>query len=69
MLIKLEYNPSTKNVETIDGVFIGCSTSDDLTKYEIKESDSSVPVDEVVKLKEAGFTAEEIIEMHKKGVL
>jgi hypothetical protein len=66
MFIKLKYSESTGDIKTLDGMLI--TTWAGLEGCEIEE-DQKVSIDEVVKLKEAGFTSEEIIEMHKKGVV
>lgn len=62
-VICLNYDPSTGNVEDGNGVYIGCQLN-------IKSVKSAGPaIDDIVKLKDAGFTAEEIIELKRKEVI
>lgn len=66
MFIKLEYNKNNGEMKDSGGVVVG--TYYGLENNEVEE-EKKVAIDEVVKLKEAGFTSEEIIDMHKKGVI
>lgn len=66
MNIKVKYDKNTGEVRSLDDLYIGICMG--IEKFE-DDKDEKVTIDEVVKLKEAGFTSEEIIEMHKKGVV
>jgi len=66
MQIKVNYDPSTGNMtDPTNNAYIGvCS---DLTHLEVKEQESKVA--DLAKLKSAGFTAEEIMQMKREGLV
>lgn len=59
----LEYNESTGEIKDSTGNFVTTLTG--FSGIEIKESND---VDNLIKLKNAGFTAEEIIQIKKAGL-
>ncbi len=61
--ITLNFDPATGSVTDAKGMYIGMNLT--LTPVE----GGTVEVDVLVKLKNAGFTAEEIIEMKRKELL
>ena len=63
MKVLLDYNPTTGAVAN-DSQFIGTCLG--LEEYKVPASDK---VDTLVSLKEAGFTAEEILEFHRKEII
>jgi len=63
--IELDYNPIDGQISTNSGVYIGVYTG--LESHE--STGCKTDIDSLVKLKDAGFTAEEIIEMKKKELI
>lgn len=61
--ITLNYEPTTGQVTDAKGLYVGMNLT--LTPVD----GGTVEVDVLVKLKNAGFTAEEIIEMKRKELL
>ncbi len=66
MYIKVKYDKGSGEVRSIDGEYVGIAMG--LEKHET-DNKEAVSVKDLVDLKEAGFTADEINEMHKKGVI
>lgn len=58
-----DYDPASGKITDAKGLIAFLAAA---TPFPAEEG---VPVDALVKLKEAGFSAEEIIELHRKGVL
>lgn len=67
--IKAKYDESNDMIYTIDGSYIGVLKLTDKEKQPIEQVQAKPDVKSLVDLKDAGFTADEIMEMHKKGVL
>ena len=65
--IVLEYDASTGFVYDSVNCYIGTNLS--LKPFEDHDGDRSVPIDDLVKLRNAGFTTEEIIELKRKELL
>ena len=65
-IVKVEYEEGTGAVYDRTGNLIG--TWQDLQPFPDNDK-SNIAIDDVVKLKEAGFTSEEIIELKKKEVI
>ncbi len=61
--ITLTYDESTGTVTDGRGIYIG------MDKTIVSVEGSMVEVDVLVKLKNAGFTTDEIIELHRKELL
>ena len=59
----LNYNPSTGQIIDATGYVVAT-----MSGYPPVTIDDSSSVDEMIKLKNAGFTAQEIIEMRKAGL-
>lgn len=64
MIIKMEYDPKTGNIDALDGQYVG--TLMGLEKYEAPKED---PTDKLCKLKAAGFRTDEIMQMEREGML
>lgn len=62
--VLLDYNPATGQVSTSNGFLVGTYVG--LQPYDVFDKPK---VEDIVKLKEAGFTAEEIVMLVKKEVL
>lgn len=68
MKIILEYTPSTGNITTKDDVYIGCYAGLEHLKLEEKSS-TDVDVNQLVKLKDAGFSVDEMVALKDRGLL
>lgn len=64
--IILDYDPANGNISDAKGSIVG--NWQDLLSTSFKDN-SGVDVESICKLKNAGFSAEEIIEMKRKEVL
>ena len=62
MKIILEYNNETGQLIDKNGIYVGIYVG-------IVPFDDSTTVDTIIKLKEAGFSANDIIEMNARGVV
>lgn len=68
MKIQLNYDPSVGHI--IDNKGLVIATYLGLSDHEVKDSDTTnKSVKTLVKLKDAGFTVDEIIALNNKGVL
>lgn len=65
--IVLEYDDSTGFVYDSTGLYIGTNLS--LKPFDATDEKASVPIDDLVKLRNAGFTTDEIIELKRKDLL
>ena len=63
--VLLNYNEATGQMSTDSGMLVGAPW----LGLDVYEGADKPKVDDIVKLKEAGFTAEEIVMMVKKEVL
>lgn len=65
--IILEYEDTNGFVYDANGLYIGSNLQ--LKPFEVTDEKSGVPIDDLVKLRNAGFTTEEIIELKRKDLL
>ena len=68
MKIIVEYDPPSGNVIALNGNYIGLCHGLETDKYEEKESEKVNPT-QINSLREAGFTADELIAMRKEGLI
>ena len=62
--ITLNFDPATGQITDANGTFIGTNS------FAVPvEPETGVSIDEICKLRNAGFTAEEIIELYRKEVI
>lgn len=66
MKVTIEYDPQTGNMTDAKGAFIGCWIGLETFGDELQSSD---PVEDIVRLKNAGLSAEDIVALKKGGVL
>lgn len=66
MKVVIEYDPATGNMTDAKGAYVGCWMQLESFGNELTVSD---PVEDIVKLKNSGFTAEDIVALKKGGVL
>lgn len=69
MKIQLNYDPGTGQISDDNGMII-CSWAG-LQAQEVKESNASnsADIDELIKLKNAGFDTDDIVELRKKEII
>lgn len=67
--ICLNYDPNTGMVYDGLHTYIGCKLAIVEVGTSTKENTDSCSVLDLVKLKSAGFTTEDIIDMHQKGLV
>ena len=65
--IVLSYDDTTGFVYDANETYIGSNLT--LKPFEITEEKSGVAIDDLVKLRNAGFSTEEIIELKRKDLL
>lgn len=65
--IVLNYDDTTHMVYDANELYIGCNSS--IKPFEMAEAKQGVDIDDLVKLRNAGFTTEEIIELKRKDLL
>lgn len=65
--IVLLYDDTTHMVYDSNEMYVGCLTT--IKPFETIEAKQGVNIDDLVKLRNAGFTAEEIIELKRKDLL
>lgn len=65
--IILEYEDTNGFVYDADQIYIGSNLT--LKPFEITDEKSGVAIDDLVKLRNAGFSTEEIIELKRKDLL
>lgn len=65
--IVLLYDDTTHMVYDSNEAYVGCLTT--IKPFETTEEKQGVNIDDLVKLRNAGFTAEEIIELKRKDLL
>ena len=65
--IILSFDDTTGFVYDANGLYIGSNLQ--LKSFEVTDEKSGVPIDDLVKLRNAGFTTEEIIELKRKDLL
>ena len=65
--IVLSFDDSTGFVYDANEIYIGSNLQ--LKPFEVTDEKSGVPIDDLVKLRNAGFTTEEIIELKRKDLL
>ena len=65
--IVLSYDDTTHMVYDANDIYIGCNTL--LKPFEVTDVKSGVAIDDLVKLRNAGFTTDEIIELKRKDLL
>jgi len=61
----LRFDESTGNITDANGMFVYCAPFNTFKALEISKSSN---VDDLIKLKNAGFTASEIVEIKKAGL-
>lgn len=66
MKVLLDYDETTNEVKDANNYCVGFCPS--LKPFDCEES-KKANVDDIVKLKEAGFEAQDIIELKRKGVI
>lgn len=66
--VKLKYDKDTGMLYEGDGATMIASWNG-LEQFETEDIDSFVPIDALCKLKNAGFTADEIVELRRKEVI
>jgi hypothetical protein len=73
MKIELQYDPATGAIETEEGGLIthwpGLENHQSITGTTELKSEPMSNIDDLVKLRDAGFTDEEIIAMSSRGVI
>ena len=67
MKILINYEPLTGNITSDTGLVV--ATYVGLNHLEHKEKEVSSTVDDLIKLKNSGFTAEEVIEIKKADLI
>ena len=65
--IVLEFDETNGMVYDANQLYIGCNLS--LKPFDATDEQRGVPIDDLVKLRNAGFTTEEIIELKRKDLL
>lgn len=66
--VVVNYDPSTGMISHLDGAYVGTGAiGQGLTPY--SDADDKPKLSSINSLKESGFTAEEIIEMRKAGLI
>lgn len=65
--IVLEYETETGFIYDSVNMYVGSNMA--LKPFEESKSSTGVPIDDLVKLKNAGFTTDEIIELKRKELL
>lgn len=65
--IVLEYEDTNGFVYDANQIYIGSNLT--LKSFDTTDEKSGVPIDDLVKLRNAGFTTEEIIELKRKDLL
>lgn len=65
--IVLKYNEENGMVYDANEMYIGCNLS--IKSFNMIDEQTTVPIDNLVKLRNAGFTTEEIIELKRKDLL
>lgn len=65
--IVLNYDDTNGMVYDANEAYIGCNLS--LKPFQVTDVKSGVPIDDLVKLRNAGFTTDEIIELIRKDLL
>ncbi len=61
--VLLDYEPSTGQIQTKEGLYVGVQLG--LSEF----TESNTLVDSLIKLKNAGFSADEMIELNRKGLI
>lgn len=65
--IVLNFDDTTGMVYDANEIYIGCNLT--LKSFDATDAKSGVPIDDLVKLRNAGFTNDEIIELKRKELL
>ena len=65
----LNYDQQSGNINTPDGMYIGCHLGLPVVDEKEKVINSKVSVSELKELKEAGYTAHEIAELRASGII
>lgn len=65
--IVLNYDDATHMVYDANDMYVGCLAT--IKSFEMAEAKQGVDIDDLVKLRNAGFTTEEIIELKRKDLL
>lgn len=66
MKVVIDYDPASGNMTDAKGAYVGSWMGLESFGEELSTND---PVEDIVKLKNSGFTAEDIVAMKKGGVL
>lgn len=65
--IVLEFDETNGMVYDANQLYIGCNIA--LKPFDATDAPRGVPIDDLVKLRNAGFTTDEIIELKRKELL
>jgi len=72
--VELNYDPVNGNITDQNGLYIGCCVGLDVASYQSPatvelKADAQSSVSDLIKLKDAGFTADEIMALRSREVI